>query len=104
MSAKNADNPLRRLRWLVQALARWQSTNRYPLSHFMLESAACNKHDQCYGTYGKSKWECDKRFWQEAFAESGPWPNVIVPTIYFAFPFIFGGNAYSAAQSWASGR
>jgi RHS repeat-associated protein len=63
--------------------------------------AACNRHDYCYGTYGRSKWSCDKQFWKDSFAESGPWPILVTPTIYFLGPFLFGGSAYKEAQAAA---
>jgi len=62
---------------------------------------ACNRHDKCYGTPGRSKLSCDWDFFKDAFAESGPSPNIIGPFIYFLGPLLGGGDAYRDAQNQA---
>jgi hypothetical protein len=60
---------------------------------------SCKAHDQCYGTSGKSKAQCDREFFWDMFAESGPSPNVLAPGVYY-FGVVFGGGAaYQGAQS-----
>ena len=65
---------------------------------------SCGNHDQCYDMLGRSKWSCDKELWKDAFVESGPWPNVVGPSIFFLGVFLFGGEAYQNAQSQAAAR
>ena len=66
--------------------------------------SACQDHDRCYDTLGCTKWECDSNFWWGSFTESGPWPNVITPTIYFLAVYVFGSDVYKDAQRQASGK
>lgn len=59
---------------------------------------ACTAHDQCYSTPGKSRLHCDNQLWVNAFAESGPWPNVVGPTFFWLGVRLGGGDAYRRAQ------
>jgi RHS repeat-associated protein len=65
---------------------------------------ACDRHDKCYSTPGRSKASCDWDFFKDAFAESGPNPNVVVPFIYFLGPVLGGRDPYNKAQSKARGE
>ena len=59
---------------------------------------ACKAHDQCYSMPGKSRAQCDSEFWQNMFAESGPWPNFFGPTFYWLGVRLGGEGAYNDAQ------
>jgi hypothetical protein len=62
---------------------------------------ACKRHDKCYDTLGASKKECDSQFFKDAFAESGPWPNVIFPGLMYIGIIIGGQSYFDAAQAVA---
>jgi hypothetical protein len=66
------------------------------LSDFYPE--ACMAHDQCYATPGKTRLQCDNQFWTDMLTESGPWPNVLVPTFYWLGVRFGGAEAYGRAQ------
>jgi RHS repeat-associated protein len=59
---------------------------------------ACKAHDKCYATPGKTQAQCDNQFWVDIFNESGPWPNVIDPTLYWWGVRSLGSDAYNRAQ------
>jgi hypothetical protein len=59
---------------------------------------ACKAHDKCYSTPGKTRAQCDNEFWWNIFNESGPWPNVFGPTVYWTGVRLFGGPAYQRGQ------
>jgi RHS repeat-associated protein len=65
---------------------------------------ACDRHDKCYGTPGRSKLSCDWDFFKDAFGESGPSPNVVGPFIYSMGPLLGGGDAYRNAQNQARSK
>ena len=66
-----------------------------------LYPGACKAHDECYSTPGKTRAQCDNEFWWNMFVESGPSPNVIVPTFYWAAVRTWGGSAFMRAQGAA---
>ncbi|MBI5674311.1 MAG: hypothetical protein HZC48_00585 [Nitrospirae bacterium] len=59
---------------------------------------ACKAHDKCYSTPGKTRAECDNELWWNVLVESGPWPNVIGPTIFWGGVRMWGESAYQRAQ------
>ena len=90
---------------------RWFGTREPPdrppwLADF---ANACNHHDCCYGTCGKSKAECDSTFFEELLGACGLNPaNLVsgigamycaqIAGIYFAAVAGGGADAYQAAQ------
>ena len=73
-----------------------EKTDKYAPDFF---PESCKRHDVCYDTKGCTKAKCDSAFWWGNFVESGPWPNIITPTIYWLGVAIGGGEAYRNAQS-----
>ena len=59
---------------------------------------ACKAHDKCYASQGRTQAQCDNQIWVDIFNESGPWPNVIDPTLYWLGVRLFGNDAYNRAQ------
>jgi len=71
---------------------------------------ACNAHDICYATAGKSQTDCDNAFWADLLASCNTWPGIIDPTcptfahLYFAAVTSFGGIAFEDAQGPPKGQ
>ncbi len=63
---------------------------------------ACRIHDKCYGQKGSCRRSCDKELWWNAFVESGPWPNIFTPTIYWIGIRTGGKDAFNRAQKGES--
>jgi RHS repeat-associated protein len=55
---------------------------------------SCKKHDECYRCAQKSRWQCDKEFWQDMQRER-PWMPEIVPAVYWGSVFLFGWPFYA---------
>jgi RHS repeat-associated protein len=55
---------------------------------------ACRRHDECYRNACKTRWQCDSDFFWDALFESGPWPNVFVPGVYWIGVRVGGGPFY----------
>jgi RHS repeat-associated protein len=62
---------------------------------------ACRMHDECYATLGSNRLRCDNQFFCDAFNESGPSPNVLVPGLYYLGVRLAGRAAFERAQETA---
>jgi RHS repeat-associated protein len=58
---------------------------------------ACGRHDDCYGTPGTCRPQCDRKFYDDARAERPDLP-AIIPAIYYGGVRVGGLPFYKAAQ------
>jgi len=65
-------------------------------------TAACARHDECYGTCGADKEECDRVFFLQMQREcqryGSPGFCVLAARLYYEAVRRFGGSAYREAQ------
>ncbi len=59
---------------------------------------SCAEHDECYGEQESCQKQCDDNFWIDNFAESGPWPNIVTPTIYWIGVRVGGKSSFDKSQ------
>jgi hypothetical protein len=70
--------------------------------------AACNDHDECYGTCRTSKDSCDMQLWREAFGtcRTGFWGRPCQNAAYYYYSAVhnWGDGAFQAAQASCTPR